>query len=102
MTTYRISTQIVNEDGTLGALIDIVEMESNLAPDAATSRKLWQDFHRAHESHENEALLQNAVKLADDHREHCSESCGVSLYLILLLLRKAGIEVPGYLVSRFM
>jgi len=102
MTTYRITTQVVNADGTLGDLVDIVEMESNLTHAEASSDRLWQDFHRAHESHENEALLKNAVKLADDHREHCSESCGVSLYLILLLLRKAGIEVPGYLVSRFM
>jgi hypothetical protein len=43
---------------------------------------------------EDESLLMNAVNIAKDHRKHCnSPDCNVSLYQLLRLLQKAGIEV---------
>ena len=43
--TYRITTQLVNPDGSLGELVDIVEMESLRVPSSApSSYELWKDY----------------------------------------------------------
>lgn len=47
-------------------------------------------------------ILENMIRLADDHREHCKgEECNISLSLIPMLLEMAGITVSTELFARF-
>jgi hypothetical protein len=57
---------------------------------------------RAQTTTRDELLLANALRMADDHREHCSKECNISLSLLLELLQRSGIEVPQELRERFM
>lgn len=58
---------------------------------------------RSTSSASDKSLLENCLKLADEHRKVCEGAdCTVQLSLLLTLLNKAGIEVPKDLVSRFM
>jgi hypothetical protein len=50
----------------------------------------------------DEALLMNALNLADHHRKHCDGAeCNVNLWMLWELLRRAGIEVPKEVERRF-
>jgi hypothetical protein len=49
----------------------------------------------------DEMILNNAVRLADDHRKHCTADCNISLAYLLVLLVRANIAVPQELRSRF-
>lgn len=46
-------------------------------------------------------LLTNALRMADDHRKHCTCECRISLSLLADLLTKAGIEIPAAQRERF-
>lgn len=54
----------------------------------------------------DELILINTIRLADDHRKHCSikngEDCGISLIFLLELLERAGITVTKEQVQHFM
>jgi len=48
-------------------------------------------------------LLDNALRLADQHREHCEgAACNIALSLIYELLERAGIEVSADDRRRFL
>jgi hypothetical protein len=50
--------------------------------------------HRRHGQRDDPHLKENALRLADDHREHCTGgNCTVSLVALGLLLKRAGYEL---------
>ena len=48
-----------------------------------------------------EALKENAINIADDHRAHCHESCNISLVLLAELLIAAGVELTPEELKHF-
>lgn len=42
----------------------------------------------------NKIIKDNAIRLAEHHKEHCDgEDCNISLYLLAQTLEKAGVEL---------
>lgn len=47
-------------------------------------------------SAEDDALVRNAIRLAENHRSHCSGAgCDIALSLLVVLLQRAGIALTS-------
>ena len=51
---------------------------------------------------EDKLIKETVLHLVREHKNHCKGDCGISIYLMLVLLKKAGIEVPKEEVREFL